>query len=357
MKATDINLREVLKFHPEDGKVLLGAERMLIFRQHALSTLRHLMYDQLGKELSRSLLSRFGYQCGCGDYETLVSLYDWDTDTDKLASGPVMHSWEGIVRATPHEIDYDRATGHFYMTGEWAHSYEAEIHVHNFGIASEPVCHSLTGYASGWATYFFGHECVAIEPTCAGKGDDVCRFEIRDAASWGPEADPWKRALQANNLSLMRELESKLEVIGRQQTALQELTSRQRDAIQQLATPILEIWKDVLVLPIVGALDTERSLAIMDRLLGAISGAGARCAIIDITGVDAVDAQVANDLLSVVKAAGLLGAHCVITGVSPAMAQTLVRSRADLAGVTTKRDLQAGLLDCLRFMGVSLPIG
>lgn len=65
------------------------------------------------------------------------SSYEWDTDMDKLSSGPVLHTWEGIVRAKPTHIDYDRDSGRFDV----------------------PVCHSLAGYASGWASAFFGKEC------------------------------------------------------------------------------------------------------------------------------------------------------------------------------------------------------
>jgi anti-anti-sigma regulatory factor len=350
MKTADIDLARMLEFDPQSGQVALGSDRMLIFRQQAMSTLRGLMYEQLGAELARAILSQFGYQCGTGDYANLISNYAWDSELDQLTSGPVLHSWEGIVRATPTVVDYDRSSGRFQMEGEWHNSYEAHCHLHQLGPAREPVCHSLTGYASGYASAFFGRPVLALETSCVGKGDALCRFEIRDIERWGPEADPWKAALKSTEVALVRELEAKLELIRAQQDSLEQLNHRQRVALSQLSTPIMEIWDHVLVLPIIGIIDTERSEELMRALLDAIAHGRARCAILDITGVEVVDTSIAGHLLQVVRAAQLLGAYCVVTGVTPNVAQTLVAIGAELANVTTLRDLKQGLQACIRFM-------
>ncbi|MCA9656799.1 MAG: XylR N-terminal domain-containing protein [Myxococcales bacterium] len=341
MKTTDIDLRRMLKYEPDAGRVMLGPDRMLIFRVKAMQILRALLYEQLGPNLARALLSQFGYKCGAGDYANLTESYDWDEDIDRLASGPVLHTWEGIVRATPTRIDYDRDRGHFDMAGEWANSYEAAIHLEQFGLADAPVCHSLTGYASGWGSVFFGAPVICIESTCVGRGDDLCRFEIRDAQSWGPEADPWKDALKATRASMFSDLEA--------------LSRQQREAIDELSTPILEVWDDVLVLPIVGVVDRRRSADAMARLLEAVTLKQARCVIIDITGVDVVDTRTADDLVKLVEGAGLLGAWCVVTGVSAAVAQTLVEIGADLSRLTTLRDLKQGLRACIRYLHGASP--
>ncbi|MEZ4385160.1 MAG: XylR N-terminal domain-containing protein [Nannocystaceae bacterium] len=336
MKTSDIDLKRMLTYQPEAGTVMFGPDRMLIFSVQAMQVLRGLMYEQLGPQLARALLSQFGFQCGAGDYATLTKNFDWDEEIDTLASGPVLHTWEGIVRATPTRIDYDRERGYFDMAGEWLNSYEAHTHRELFGGSKIPVCHSLTGYASGWATAFFGKPVICIEPTCVGRGDDMCRFELRDAERWGPEADPWKEALRATKASLFSELEA--------------VSQRQREALEELSTPILEVWEDVLVLPIVGVVDSRRSAEAMARLLEAVTFKQARCVIIDITGVDVVDTRTADDLVKLVEGAGLLGAKCVVTGVSAAVAQTLVEIGADLSRLTTLRDLKQGLRACLRYL-------
>jgi rsbT co-antagonist protein RsbR len=121
----------------------------------------------------------------------------------------------------------------------------------------------------------------------------------------------------------------------------------QNAAIRDLSTPVMEIWDDVLVLPIIGVVDTTRSVQIMDVLLQRIVEHQARCVIIDITGVDIVDTKTGDYLLKVVRAARLLGSRCVLTGLRPAVAQTLVEIGSDLTEVATLRNLKEGLKDCL----------
>jgi len=110
----------------------------------------------------------------------------------------------------------------------------------------------------------------------------------------------------------------------------------------------MEVWDDVLVLPIVGVLDTKRSMDIMNSLLSSIVSMQAKCVILDITGVEVVDTKTADYLMKVAQAARLLGVHCVLTGINPAVAQTLVEIGADLSMVKTLRNLKAGLMECIR---------
>jgi len=129
-------------------------------------------------------------------------------------------------------------------------------------------------------------------------------------------------------------------------TRLQTI-EEQNAAIRELSTPVMEIWDDILVLPIVGVVDTNRSMQIMNTLLERIVAGQARCVIIDITGVEVVDTKTADYLLKVARAARLLGTRCVLTGLSPAVAQTLVEIGADISEVATLRNLKEGLKDCL----------
>ncbi len=339
MKVSDLDLGEMLSFKPDEGRVTLAGERMLIFRQDSLGVLRRLLYDQLGERLSRSILTHFGHQCGSGDYATLSANYEWETDLDEMGAGPALHTWEGIVHVEPLHLEFDRKAGTFHMKGIWRNSYEAEIHRELFGVGESPVCHSLTGYASGWCSGFIGRRVIAIETKCVGKGDEHCEFEIRPVEDWNDEADAWREALETTDYSLSRELEAKLAVIQEQELAISELN-----------TPVMEIWDDVLVLPIVGVVDTRRSMEIMNNLLLSIEQTQARCVIIDVTGVEVVDTKTADYLLKVMRAANLLGSRCVLTGLSSAIAQTLVEIGADLSEVRTLRNIKEGLKDCLKFL-------
>lgn len=133
------------------------------------------------------------------------------------------------------------------------------------------------------------------------------------------------------------ELEEKLRTIEQQQLA-----------ISDLSTPIIEIWDDILTLPIVGVVDSRRSLEMTERLLDAIVTQRARFVIIDVTGVDIVDTMTADHFVRMIRSAELLGVHCVVCGISPHVAQTLTRIEVDLGGVETLRSLKDALLSCLR---------
>jgi len=137
----------------------------------------------------------------------------------------------------------------------------------------------------------------------------------------------------------MEELQEKLRIINTQQ-----------EAIRELSTPILEIWDNVLALPVIGVVDTQRSTEIMENLLRKIITKQSKCVIIDVTGVEIVEAKTADYLLKVCKAAQLLGAYCVLTGINPAVAETLVEIGADLSTVKTFRNLKVGLIECIKYI-------
>lgn len=343
MKIADFDLKGMLDFQPSSGKLLLGGDRMLLFRQDAFAALRKLLFEQLGEELARALLMQFGYRCGHGDHHALTTRYTWDTELDEMSAGPVMHTWEGIVHVEPTLLEFDKAAGRFHMRGIWRNSYEAEVHRHEFGPSERPVCHSLTGYASGWCTAFFGAPLLAIETMCAGQGDPHCQFEIRVPEAWGSEADMWRSSLVATDYSISRELADKLATI-----------ERQREAISRLSSPIIQVWEGVLTVPIVGAVDPERAALLLENLLDAVLRTRARYAIIDLTGVDAVDTSAVHHFFRIVGAVELLGARCIMTGIKPDVAQAMISLGIDMSRVATKATLADALQSCLAGLGFSV---
>ncbi|MBD3286649.1 STAS domain-containing protein [candidate division WOR-3 bacterium] len=122
-----------------------------------------------------------------------------------------------------------------------------------------------------------------------------------------------------------------------------DLIEKQREAIEELSTPIIKIWDQVLVLPLIGVLDTRRSQSLTENLLTEISASQSKVVILDITGVPTVDSAVANHLLKTVASVKLLGAECVITGIKPEVAQTIVHLGVDLSEVETLANLAEGL--------------
>ncbi|MFV8752810.1 XylR N-terminal domain-containing protein [Nannocystaceae bacterium ST9] len=343
MKVTDIDLGTMLKFSPDTGRLLLGTDRMLLFRQEAFSTLRKLMIEQLGEKLARGILSQFGFRCGMGDHKALVEQYAWDSELDEMSAGPVMHMWEGIVHVQPKKLEFDRKTGAFHMIGEWRNSYEAEIHLAEYGKSDTPICHTLTGYASGWCSAFLGAPLVAVETQCVGKGDAFCAFEIRRDVDWGPEADRWKRSLEVNTTSLSSELEHKLREV-----------EQYRATMATLGIPIIQVWKDVVVLPIIGAIDSQRSEQITATLVARVARDGIRCVLVDLTGVESVDTHTAEHFVRMGRALQLLGARCTITGIRAEVAQTLTLMGVEFDGLPTLRSLEQGLEDSLRGLGYAV---
>ena len=122
----------------------------------------------------------------------------------------------------------------------------------------------------------------------------------------------------------------------------------------ELSTPVVKLWDGVLALPLIGTLDSQRSQTVMESLLQRIVDTGSEIAIIDITGVPTVDTLVAQHLLKTVTAIRLMGADCIISGVRPQIAQTIVHLGLDLGTLTTKANLADALKLALKRLGVNL---
>jgi rsbT co-antagonist protein RsbR len=127
------------------------------------------------------------------------------------------------------------------------------------------------------------------------------------------------------------------------QRSREEVINRQQEELLELSTPVVKLWDGVLAVPMIGTLDSARTQLVMESLLQRIVEQGAEIAIIDITGVPTVDTLVAQHLLKTVTAIRLMGADCIISGVRPQIAQTIVHLGVDLQGVTTKANLADAL--------------
>ena len=131
------------------------------------------------------------------------------------------------------------------------------------------------------------------------------------------------------------------------------ILSQQRTMLE-LSTPVVELWKGILALPLIGTLDSERTQLVMESLLTRIVETGASIAIIDITGVPTVDTLVAQHLLKTVAAARLMGADCLISGIRPQIAQTIVHLGVELGDVTTKATLAGAFAVALQRAGLAV---
>src|SRR6058998_1995994 len=131
----------------------------------------------------------------------------------------------------------------------------------------------------------------------------------------------------------------------------ERIIRQQQEAIRELSTPVLQVRERLLILPIIGLIDPQRARQLTEQLLRGIRTNRARVVVIDITGVAAMDANVANHLVLTVESARLLGAMVIVTGLSPEIAQTLVNIGVDLGKMTTVGDLQGGIEEAERLLG------
>jgi len=189
MRAADLDLRELLQFEPTGGVIRFGGQRALLFDAVALGILRGELIRMLGVGGARGVLTRFGYAHGWRTAETLKSAYPWDDDGEWKRAGGRLHTLQGLLVVEAKARASDSGPEPF-AESIWHESYEAEQHLLHLGQAEEPVCWTLTGFASGYLSYANGREIYCIEDRCRGKGDAVCQIVGRLREDWGDSITP-----------------------------------------------------------------------------------------------------------------------------------------------------------------------
>ena len=173
---------------------------------------------------------------------------------------------------------------------------------------------------------------------------DVLRTTIKEPKELVSEM--WASTLLLDKLGL--------QIMELHQQNREEVIHRQQEELLELSTPVVQLFDNILALPLIGTLDSARTQIVMENLLQRIVETGAMIAIIDITGVPTVDTLVAQHLLKTVAAARLMGADCIISGIRPQIAQTIVHLGVDLSEVTTKATLADAFMIALQRTGASI---
>lgn len=158
--------------------------------------------------------------------------------------------------------------------------------------------------------------------------------------------------IQERTAELEREMAERQKAEQKHARLQEEIINAQKQAIQELSTPIIPIVEQIIVIPLIGSIDTSRAQDIMRSLLAGITQHRAKVVILDITGVPIVDTGVANHLDKAIQAARLKGTHTIITGISDAVAETVVDLGINWSGIETLRDLEAGLLAALERLNI-----
>jgi DNA-binding NtrC family response regulator len=232
-----LQLAELLDFRPDEGIIRLHEQRVVILSAAAMGLLRKELIDTLGQDTTRRLLMRFGFADGYHDAVSLRDRAAWSNPVDGLRAGANVHTLEGIVRSEMTSIDFDPQTGRFEAEAEWHDSYEAEQHVHHYGTSTLPVCWSLVGYASGYASACCDREIYFRESSCLAQGKKLCTIVGRDVESWGDEKGRLREDFQGTDLGeqverLRSAAQRRLKELSRRERALEQ-RERELDLLRE----------------------------------------------------------------------------------------------------------------------------
>lgn len=178
------DIRDLLRFEYEEGRIWLGEERMILVRSSEMQALRREMIDSLGMDRAKGLLIRMGYIAGQHDAATAKRLRPDATLFDRFSVGPQSHMITGQVKVTLIKLDMDEQGQGFHGIVNWENSFEAEIFLAEYGVSYEPVCWSQIGYASGYSSHLLGRQIIFREQGCVGCGEKFCRIEGRPVEEW-----------------------------------------------------------------------------------------------------------------------------------------------------------------------------
>jgi len=190
IRVPDIqDLTDRLRFAPQQGRIWLADQRMMLMHISSLGTLRQELIESLGKKRARALITRIGYQAGSHDADMSRKVRANLNTYDDFLAGPQLVSLEGIVHCEANALDIDVERGHYFGDFSLVDCSEAEAHTATYGIGHEPVCWMLLGYACGYTSAFMGRPILYREVECRHMGHDKCRVIGKPVEDWDDAED------------------------------------------------------------------------------------------------------------------------------------------------------------------------
>ncbi|SDC88084.1 sigma-54-dependent Fis family transcriptional regulator [Paraburkholderia lycopersici] len=183
------DLAKRLRFAPQQGRIWLDDQRMMLMHISSLGALRQELIESLGKETARGLVTRIGYQAGSRDAAMTRKVRAGSNRYDDFLAGPQLVSLEGIVHCEPNALDIDVERGHYFGDFSLIDCAEAEAHIASYGIGNESVCWMLIGYACGYTSAFMGRPILWREIECRGMGHAKCRVVGKPVEDWDDPQD------------------------------------------------------------------------------------------------------------------------------------------------------------------------
>jgi DNA-binding NtrC family response regulator len=233
----DLQLPEVLEFRRDDGEILLHKQRVLVVSAAAIGLLRRDLIAAAGIDTARQMLLRFGFAHGYHDAISLRDQFQWDDPLDGVRLGPMLHGLEGSVHADLVRLTEDSSSHRFEAEALWRHSYEVEQHLHHCGTAAEPVCWTLTGYASGFASACMGREIYFREAQCAAVSGSHCMVVGKDVDGWAGDGDRLRADFRCADLA------AELDQLRKAEHRRHDVTAR-RERRQADRGPLLDALRD-----------------------------------------------------------------------------------------------------------------
>ncbi len=190
IRVPDIHdLAKRLRFAPQQGRIWLDDQRMMLMHVSSLGALRQELIESLGTETARGLITRIGYHAGARDAEMTKKLRAASNIYDNFMAGPQLVSLEGVVHCEPIALDIDVGCGRYFGDFHLVDCFEAEAHMASYGVGNEAVCWMLVGYACGYTSTFMGRPILWREFECRSMGHEKCRVVGKPVEEWDDAED------------------------------------------------------------------------------------------------------------------------------------------------------------------------
>ncbi|WP_287911874.1 phenol degradation transcriptional regulator MobR [Acinetobacter sp.] len=178
------DLLDKIVFDTRHGQIWFDENRMLLMHTSIMVFLRKDLFQMLGLERTKRFFIRCGYQAGMRDAEVTSKLRPNLNEAEAFMAGPQMHGIRGMVQVEVNELHLSHDLKQFYADFNWLNSFEAEVHLSEFGCSDEPACWMLLGYACGYSSYVMGQTIIYQETHCVAQGDEHCRIIGKPLSEW-----------------------------------------------------------------------------------------------------------------------------------------------------------------------------
>lgn len=326
-------------WRPDEGLwCVAGGPAFSLWIETTLAGMMQGLQRMVGTERFNLALQGGGRDSIEGDWEVISSEPTFEAGFQKLADIAVICGWGAWTLVS---IDRDKPEAVIRVKNNWEAIYQ-----HALGVCWGT--NMTAGKFAGFCTRVFKTDCWATQTSHQAQGAEYDEFVVKPSdVSLEEKHDRLLASDNATSADLAVALEKLKHEYAERKRAEEEAHDRLA-LIEALSAPILQVWDGVLALPVLGSIAGERANLLMDKLLAEIQRTQARYAILDVTGVDIIDTHTADHLLKVARAVELLGARCIITGIQPAVAQTMVNLQASFSDIVTRATLRDGIKYCMK---------